>query len=124
MSKRTFRLLAIAALALSAAFLGHHQASAFSLGSSFILSQAGGGAGGGGAGGAPGSGGTPGTPGSTPGALGSTGTPGTGSDAAPGLPDSRSPSAGVPAQCASITNASERAACIKRLDRSGTAPKQ
>jgi hypothetical protein len=113
MSKTTIRLLAVSAIALSAAFIGHQQASAFSFASSFMLAQAGGGAGSGAAGspgGAPGTGSPPGA-----GPAGSGG--GTASGASPGdtpTTGAPSPSMGVPAQCASITAAAERQACIDR----------
>lgn len=126
MTKTSIRLLAASALALSAGFIGFSQASAFTLDQgSVILAQAGGGSGGagGGSGGAGSSGGAGGGAGGDPAAVPGNPEPqknsGMGTNQPTGGargadPSVGSPSAGVPAQCAAMTNASERAACIER----------
>jgi hypothetical protein len=117
MSNMTIRLLAVSVIALGAGSIGFTQAQAFSFPSSFLLAQAGGGAGpttGGASGGAgPATGGASG--GANVGAKGSGGAGGVGAGAGAGAGGSGSGSAGVPAQCASITDASERQACMNRL---------
>lgn len=125
MTKTSIRLLAVSALALSAGFIGFNQASAFTLDQApIVLAQAGGGAGGAGAGaGGESTGSTGGPSGGDPAAVPGNPEPnknsGMGSDQPTGgargaNPAVGSPSAGVPAQCAAMTNASERAACIER----------
>lgn len=124
MSKKITKLLAVSAVAVSAAFIGYGQASAFSFAPTFMLAQSSGGAGtGSGQGGVPstanpsaksGSAGSP-TGGANQPAPGST-TPGATTPGATS-PNAASPSAGVPAACAAITSATERQSCIQRQGR-------
>jgi hypothetical protein len=131
MSKAS-KFLTVSALALAAGFFGtsHLQASQV-LPGDIIIAQGSGGAGGGAGGGGAGAGGSAGSGSSDTGSGNQLGDrPGTmqpvpapGATRAPSTQTDPRPEANVPPRCASMTNATERADCIRRGNlEQGTTP--
>jgi hypothetical protein len=126
---KTSKLLAVSALALAAGFFGTTQLQAGQAQAGDIILAQGAGGGGGGSGGA-GAGGSAGS-GSGSGSGNQLGDrPGTqqpvprpGATRAPSTQTDPAPAAAVPSQCASITDATKRADCIRQYNvQQGTGP--